>query len=266
MSCKILFLVFLLFGGFVVAGFYVEESRIRWYEERVAVLEQDVVSLNGEVAVLEERVWNLSSELVRAREELVRSRQRISVLEEENLNLRRVSSVRFAVVGVDNRGRGSVIPLYVTVKAGSGRVFLDVADILFDETLQASAQTAVMVARYHTRVDMSDKDVNIVIKPETEGVVYTIGGGSGGAAMTVAVIAALKGVNLSDEVLVTGTIRADGSIGRIGEVEVKAEAARDYGADLFLVPSGQNVSVSGISVREVKNIEQVLSYVMPSVG
>lgn len=38
----------------------------------------------------------------------------------------------------------------------------------------------------------------------------------------------------------TGTIEADGSIGQIGEVEYKLLGAVDGGADVFLVPAGEN--------------------------
>ncbi len=40
----------------------------------------------------------------------------------------------------------------------------------------------------------------------------------------------------------TGTIEEDGSIGKIGGVSEKADAAGKYGAKIFLVPSGQAVA------------------------
>lgn len=265
MRPKVLLALFLLLSALSAAGFYVEEMRLEQREQTIQALTQEVAVLQQKVSGLEYEVKNLTEQLTSREEALLQSKNRIAQLEEENLELRRVSRVRFAVVGVDETGRGSVIPMYVSVTSGSGRVFLDVSNIVFDESLQSSAQTAVLVARYYTRVDMRDKDVKIVLKPETTDRVYTIGGGSGGAAMAIAVIAALKGVNLSDDVLITGTIKPDGRIGRISGQKAKALAVREHGARMFLVPSGQKVSINGIKVREVRNIEQALQYVLPGI-
>lgn len=91
--------------------------------------------------------------------------------------------------------------------------------------------------------------------------------------------------------MITGTINPDGSIGPVGGVLVKAEAAKGVGAKLFLVPVGQGVQTSyvpenqcrtigryqycttdydsqevnitsqaGIAVKEVSNISEALKY------
>ena len=66
-------------------------------------------------------------------------------------------------------------------------------------------------------------------------------GPSAGAALTIATIAALKHDSIRSDVVITGTINADGTIGQIGGVLEKAQAAKDIGAKLFLVPVGQGV-------------------------
>lgn len=91
-----------------------------------------------------------------------------------------------------------------------------------------------------------------------------IGGGSGGAAMTIATIAAIEGRNISKGVLITGTIGEYHTIGKVGSVEEKAIAAKEWGAKMFIVPIGQNVSVPSLVVKEVLTIEDALKYIAPA--
>lgn len=65
----------------------------------------------------------------------------------------------------------------------------------------------------------------------------------------------------------TGTIEADGSIGQIGEVEYKLLGAVDGGAQVFLVPAGENYQDCkkmkkeenlGIKLISVKNIDDAI--------
>ena len=67
-------------------------------------------------------------------------------------------------------------------------------------------------------------------------------GPSAGAAMTLLLAAELGAggnTELKQDVLITGTINPDGTIGPVGGVPEKALAAGQHGAKLFLVPSGQ---------------------------
>ncbi len=91
-----------------------------------------------------------------------------------------------------------------------------------------------------------------------------IGGGSAGAAMTIAMIAAMEGRNISKEVLITGTIEETHIIGKVGAVKEKAIAAKEWGAKMFIVPIGQNVSVPGLDIKETFTAEEALSYIAPA--
>lgn len=68
-----------------------------------------------------------------------------------------------------------------------------------------------------------------------------IGGPSGGLAMTLAILDDLTAGNLTGgrRVAVTGTIDDAGNVGPIGGIKQKAVAARDAGAQLFIVPKCQ---------------------------
>jgi Archaeal serine proteases len=57
--------------------------------------------------------------------------------------------------------------------------------------------------------------------------------------MTLATIAAIENKSVPQNIAVTGTIRSDGSIGRVGGIIKKAEAAGRNGLETFYIPDGQ---------------------------
>jgi len=62
-----------------------------------------------------------------------------------------------------------------------------------------------------------------------------------GRAIAIATMAAINGHALNETVYITGTINHDGSIGMVGGIIEKAEAAVSRGGTIFLIPKGQNV-------------------------
>ena len=64
-----------------------------------------------------------------------------------------------------------------------------------------------------------------------------IDGPSAGGVLTVGLLAALKDEPLDKDVTMTGTISPDGSIGAVGGVPTKIEAAKKAGFDTVLVPT-----------------------------
>jgi ATP-dependent Lon protease len=214
------------------------------------------------VSQLELSVINLSGNLSRTEELLKNKTQTIQKLEEEIINLTAVSRSDYWVIGVDQNEIGHVIPLEVIIKEGKSNLFLNVANVLVDESMQSSAQTAIRVAREVTRTSLTDKDVLINIKSPAQEGQLTISGGSAGGAITIAAIAAMRGKPPLEDVLMTGTINTDHSIGKIGAARAKGIAARENGAKLFLVPPGQKGEVGdiGIEVMEVRTIEEAVKY------
>ncbi len=136
---------------------------------------------------------------------------------------------------------GTVLKISVETRDGTGLVLVNTA-IPTGVDFQTSARTAVSVAEKITNIDLSKKDVIFSVSSENAQDLQSVDGGSAGGAMTVLLISDITGRPVNSTVLMTGTIEPDGSIGKIGGAEQKADAAGKYGAKIFLVPQGQAVT------------------------
>jgi uncharacterized protein len=241
---------------------YASVEKIKLQNNTISELSVLSEAQREKISILEIRIAGLEQNLS-GTERLLKNetltRQR---LEKEIINLTMVAKSDYSVLAVDENNVGHVIPLEVIIKEGKGNLFINVANVVVDETLQSSAQTAIHVARDVTRTSLIDKDILINIKSEEPGQNLIIAGGSAGAAMTLTAMAAMQGKTLRKEVLITGTIREDHTIGRIGAARAKGLAAKENGAVLFLVPETQKSEVGGIGieVREVSTIEDAARY------
>lgn len=161
-------------------------------------------------------------------------------------NVREVS-VNIAAVRSD--GVGMISRLTAEIMPGAGRVLVDTHPLVgFD--FQYADRTAVKVASKLTGYALDDDgeglegaDVLFLVSTLTgESVeIQSIDGPSAGAATTVATIAALGNKIVKENIVITGTINEDGSIGPVRGIFQKAQAAHEAGAQLFLVPKGQSV-------------------------
>ena len=98
-----------------------------------------------------------------------------------------------------------------------------------------------------------------------------VGGPSAGAAMTLATIAAIENRSVPQDIAVTGTVRSDGSIGRVGGILEKAEAAGQNNLKTFYIPEGQEqityytqrmdreVIYPGVYTPEVEYVQRTFS-------
>lgn len=88
--------------------------------------------------------------------------------------------------------------------------------------------------------------------PTTLGIRFTItgpiDGPSGGAALTVAVVAAARHQQLRPGVTMTGTIAPDGSIGRVSGIPSKLRAAADNGYQTVLLPKANMIDHSATDI------------------
>lgn len=134
---------------------------------------------------------------------------------------------------------GSVANVSISQEGGTGLLFLDTQP--FSQVdLQGSARLAVRVAGAVTGLDVSLRDFFIVVRSDSR----VIGGPSAGGVLTVGAIAALKGWSIDPRVFMTGTINPDGSIGPVGGIPEKAQAAAEEGAAYFLFPVGEETATA----------------------
>lgn len=139
------------------------------------------------------------------------------------------------------RYEGSVMNIVVSVRDGEGLVLVN-TEIPTGVDFQTSAKTAVKVAQEHTGIDLSKKDIIFSITADNNEELQAVDGPSAGAAMTILLISDLQGTSIRDDVLITGTIKADDTIGKVGGISEKANVAGKYGAKIFLVPERQAIT------------------------
>ncbi|MBU2634653.1 MAG: hypothetical protein KJ674_05440 [Nanoarchaeota archaeon] len=200
------------------------------------------------------------------------------------------ADARFSYIkipAVDQDGNGVSTDLLVEVLPGNGRTLVDIDNLLFWADTQNSIRMAKEVASNYTGMDLGGYDVIYHIQANAS----LIGGPSAGSAITIATVAALESKKLREDVMITGSVNHDGSLGPVGEITGKARVAKEKNATIFLVPLLQsrevtyeerqycrnfgftefctmeqipvNINVgeaAGIEVIEVGNIEEALEY------
>ncbi|RXA20472.1 ATP-dependent protease [Methanosarcina sp. MSH10X1] len=130
---------------------------------------------------------------------------------------------------------GALLEISVEIRPGKGRVLVQTVP-LTGVGFQDAANTAVFVAESETGNPLSSSDVIFSVTAE-EDVPGGVDGPSAGALMALLTISAVdNSTRLNDSITLTGTIDSEGSIGEIGGVVEKAEAAKAGGKTLFLVP------------------------------
>jgi uncharacterized protein len=172
-----------------------------------------------------------------------------------------ISAASIVVPAVDEQGNGVATVLDVHIMPGTRRALVDIDKLLFWTDTQNSIRVSRSVSENITGIDLSLYDIIYSIRANAS----VIEGPSAGAAMTIATVAALLDEDIDTDVMITGTIRHDGSIGQVGEILPKAVAARDIGASVLLVPPGQSEQVvyesrescRRIGIARVCSMEQV---------
>lgn len=129
---------------------------------------------------------------------------------------------------------------------GNGTVYL-ITDPLAELDMQASARLAAVVASIIAGVDFFSYDYFIEIKSNTT----IIGGPSASGAVTVALVAALRGKTISNKFSMTGTVSPDFSLGPVGGIPQKLEAVSRKGIKIFVVPQSQLRTVDLETKKEV---------------
>lgn len=149
------------------------------------------------------------------------------------------------LVAVTEKGEGVVTPIWVKSEPGSGKILVDIEGLFFWVDTQYSMRLASLVAKDYLNIT---KENNLIYTISANASV--VGGPSAGGPLTVATIAALGNRTLKEGVVMTGSVRPDGSIEQVGEILEKAKAAEKEGFETFLIPEGQLVQTRYSRVEE----------------
>jgi len=159
-----------------------------------------------------------------------------------SIEYRNVTVYAPAVAHTDDGYIGVTSTITVTIQNnGSGRVFVDTLP-LTQIDMQGSARLSVKVASALVKdddrcgINPSEYDFFFVIRTSAP----IIGGPSAGAIMTTAVTSLLQNWTMDNKTMMTGMINPDGSIGPVGGILQKVDAAYSVGATRFLIPKGQD--------------------------
>ncbi|MCK5233437.1 MAG: hypothetical protein KAJ91_01335 [Candidatus Aenigmarchaeota archaeon] len=141
---------------------------------------------------------------------------------------------------VTRNNTGVFAEVGVVAKPGTGKIFITLSNVLSTSDVGQSARMAALLASNHTGIDVDKTDFFFELSADAT----LLEGPSAGAAFTVAAVAALLNRSVNPEVMMTGTINHDGTIGPAGKILEKSKAAKDGGATLMLVPIGASTEVN----------------------
>ncbi len=167
-----------------------------------------------------------------------------------------------AVSGEDENQKGSIADLYLEIKEGTGRVFIDSFPLSKIDT-QISTRFAKEVACNFLERDCNSYDFFYTIRANSA----IVGGPSAGAAIAVLTISVLEDLPIDPKTTMTGTINTGGIIGPVGGVLPKIGAAAEVGIQKILIPKYSGLNESNISeyennyslkIVEVSQIEEAL--------
>lgn len=154
------------------------------------------------------------------------------------------------IVAVSKLENGSYVGVYARLKVaveypGSGIVYISTKP-LTQLDIQASARVAAITAAQLTGIDYFSRNYYIYVEAPSP----IVGGPSASASMAVAIAAAILRIPINTSVIMTGMINPDGTIGPVGGIMYKLEAAKKAGAKLFLIPAGQRYDYKIVVKRE----------------
>ncbi len=172
-----------------------------------------------------------------------------------------------AVQGVPFNYTGSDADLFLEIKEGSGRVFLDTYPLTKMDT-QISTRFAKEIACNYYKLECNKYDFIFTIKSRSS----IIGGPSAGAAVAALTTIAMLELDHNEKVSITGTINSGGIVGPVGGVKEKLDAAAKIGLKKVLIAKGARkefpiiinpeleINESNVSNDKIKNGLDLVDY------
>ncbi len=252
------FVAFLFFSFAVFEYFQISELKedIEGKNALINLLDSDYQELQTDYNSLQDELEEAQAELDRTQSSLMDAETALEEIKEQG----EARSISTHILGLKD-DTGVAIPLEIDIKNGTERIFIDVSEVFLEGDVQSTAKTAFALADVNSRGGLTQKDAYIhIANPYSKSL--SLSGSSSGAIMTMGLLALGKNVTLKEDVMITGTVGGDGSIGPVLYISQKAEAAKSLNATVMLVPAGQKVSVVGIELIEVSNIEEAMEYML----
>ena len=141
-----------------------------------------------------------------------------------------------AVQEHEGKYQGSEADLFLELRPGTGRVFLDTQPVTKLDT-QISTRFAKEIACKHMKLDCERYDFIYTIRANTN----IIGGPSAGAAISALTAIAVLDLEYNNNVAITGTINSGATIGPVGGVKEKLEIASQIGVEKVLISTGNRI-------------------------
>ena len=150
-------------------------------------------------------------------------------------------------------GEGGIADLYLEIKPGSGRVFLETFPLTKTDT-QMSTRFAKAIACDLVEKDCDDIDFFYTITADSA----IIAGPSAGSSIALLTVAMLENLDLNKDYAMTGTINSGGLIGPVGGLKAKVEAAKKFGLKKVFIPAGEIIVKVDNTTLDLKNLSKEL--------
>ncbi|MDE1850012.1 MAG: ATP-dependent protease LonB [Candidatus Micrarchaeota archaeon] len=171
-----------------------------------------------------------------------------------------------AIIGSDYLSSGVVLPIVAEVTRASSRTE---GKLIPTGKLGTIAREAVKnisaIIKRHMNRDMASYDIHVQFLQTYEGVE----GDSASISVAVAVISALEGIPVNQEVAMTGSLSVRGDVLPVGGISNKLSAAIEAGMRIAVIPESNakdvyldKAELKKIRIIPVKNIADVLQYAL----
>lgn len=150
-----------------------------------------------------------------------------------------------------------------TVSIEAVRTQTDGSEVAISETISLGVRAFESAGIAQAATQLRDAELPFEVMFSTE----DIGGPSAGLAFTLTVLDVLTEGDLTGgaNIVVTGTIDRDGTVGPIGGVKQKAYAAREADADVFIVPErnleAARAAVDDLRIEPVATLDDALAII-----
>ncbi|MDD1679514.1 MAG: ATP-dependent protease LonB [Methanomicrobiales archaeon] len=167
-----------------------------------------------------------------------------------------------AVMGTDS---GSVLPIVAEVTPTQGATGTVIATGMLKEIAQESIKNVSAIIKKFTGRDIKNMDIHI----QFIGTYGGVDGDSASISVATAVISAIEGIPIHQDLAMTGSLSVRGDVLPVGGVTYKIEAAAKAGIKKVLIPSANMADVliedqyrKIMEITAVDTIEDVLTHAL----